>query len=238
MPLKPIFRFFCSGVDVDYNSYFILDFSLLRDPAQQRRSGCFRHLRQLLHQLERHLPEVKRALELIDHADPEMSGHFSVCERPVVDPAGREPLVPDERFETVSRNVGIDTAGDQHGAGKFLCSPLPDALQFGIEKAPVEARVVGNQMVPGHERGELLHHLGDGRGAAQHPVGDAGIPLDEAADSHTRIHQALEAIDDPVVPDQHRTDLYGPVAAIGREAGGFKVENDHTVITHGMYRQL
>src|SRR6185369_2156382 len=92
---------------------------------------------------------------------------------------------------------------------------------------------MGDQMVLRHERGESVHDLRDRGGIAQHPVGDAGILLDEAADLSPGIHQALKTIHYLIILDQDGPDLDGPVTVIRREAGCFKVEHDYAVITHG-----
>lgn len=71
---------------------------------------------------------------------------------------------------------------------------------------------MGNQVVAGNEGGKPLHHLLRRWGLGQHLIGDAGVFLDETAHPLAGIHETLESVNNPVVPDQYRTDLDGPVA--------------------------
>jgi hypothetical protein len=113
-----------------------------------------------------------------------------------------------------------------------LSALFVDAIQFGIEKAAIEAGIVSNQMVMCHKRGKILHNLCNWRGAVKLFIGYTCVILNKAADPHPRIHQALKAINNLVVLDENRSNLNGPVTIIGRQTGCFKIENDNAVITH------
>jgi len=152
--------------------------------------------------------------KVIYHADPEMPRHLGIGQGPVVHPISLESLVTNQRFQAMAGGSRINTAGDEHGASELLTALLLDTLQFCVEKATVKACVMSDQMVLRHEGCKFVHDLGDRRGSAQHLVGDAGILLNEAADFHPGVHQALKTIHDPVVLDQDGPDFNGPVTAI------------------------
>ena len=73
---------------------------------------------------------------------------------------------------------------------------------------------------------EIPHHHRRLRSALQHPVGDAGVILDKAVDPQARVHQALEPLGDHPSPEFDGTDFDGAIAAVRRDAAGFKVEDD------------
>ncbi len=162
-----------------------------------------------------------------------MSRHLGIGKRAVVHPVGLEVLVADECFQAVARRFRIDPAGNQQGASELPVPPLIDPLQFGVKEAAVKGRIMGDQMVLRDESCKSVHDFSDRGSTAYHLVGDAGILLDEAADSHAGIHQALETIHDPVVLDEYGPDLDRPVTMMRREAGGLKIEYDYAVIAHG-----
>lgn len=145
---------------------------------------------------------------------------------------GLEVLAANQRFQGVTVEFGIDPPGDKHRAGELLAPLQFDPIQFSVEKAAVKARIMGDQMVLRDEGGKLLHDFSDGWGTLQHLVRDAGILLDETADFHPGIHQALEPVHYFIVLDQNRADFDCPVTIIRREPGGLKVEHDNAVIAH------
>ncbi|MNC28532.1 hypothetical protein D3C75_767410 [compost metagenome] len=78
------------------------------------------------------------------------------------------------------------------------------------------------------ELGHFVHHLVHRRRTAQHGGGDASEPGDEGRYRHTRVHQALVALDDAPALQHHHRHLSGAAAGAGADAGGFKVDDSDT----------
>src|SRR6056297_260901 len=71
----------------------------------------------------------------------------------------------------------------------------------------------------------LGHHLAYRRRLAHHRSGNTGEGLDVMRYPHTRVHQALETIDDLAAANQHHRNLSRPRPVRRQQAGGFEIDD-------------
>lgn len=174
------------------------------------------------------------AAQIILDLAQEGSGHLRISHGPVGAAGFGQAVVVDQHAELVAGGLGIQPSGDQHGAGEGLgryC--LAGQAEFGFPEAAVKGGVVGHHGGVADKALGFPHHgVGRGRGG-DHGVADAGQAFDEGRDVAAGVHEALEAVDDLAVLDQHDGDFGGAVAHRGREACGFEVD-DGDAGAHGL----
>ena len=103
----------------------------------------------------------------------------------------------------------------------------PDAIEFVIEEADVEARVVDHQLGVAHEALEIGGHVGEARLVGQELVGDAMNGDGAGVDLALRVDiDVVVAAGELAVGELDAADLDHPVAVAPFEAGGFGIEHD------------
>jgi hypothetical protein len=84
--------------------------------------------------------------------------------------------------------------------------------QFVIPELAVKSSVMRHQRDVADKVSHFAHHRRNRRCRAQHGIADAGKPLDFRRHPHTRIHQALIAVQFAAILPQHHGNFGYPAA--------------------------
>ncbi len=183
------------------------------------------HAGQFLHEREGRGQQAVAAFQQVGHGDPQVPGHLRIGQG-AVKGAGKNAAVAHQGGQLVVGRLGKEPPRRQHGAGHGVCPLAAERSQLGVEKTAVKAGVVGDQRRVADPVGEPGHDRFAVRGLGDQVVADAGERLDEPADGEPGVHQLLEPVDDHVALDAHRAHLDGPVAVVGRHAGGLEIKDN------------
>jgi hypothetical protein len=129
--------------------------------------------------------------------------------------------------------AGEQLAGQPGGADHPVGEPLVAvALQVGLEEAPVEGGVVGDQHGAAEELQQAGEHHLDGLGVGDHAVGDAGQGGDQRWDRDLGVDQGVEGAEHLAAADPDGADLRDPVGG-GGAAGDLQVQDHELDVDEG-----
>jgi len=130
------------------------------------------------------------------------------------------------RSQAVIRKTGCQSASQRKGVDCPLPeSPSSQSLQFIVEKADIERRVMSYYHRALEELEQFGHHLLDARCIGHHLVSDACDLGDHRGDRTLRVYEGPEMSDLPKTLYAHCPD-FSDLAGAGAGAGGLEVESD------------
>jgi hypothetical protein len=144
-----------------------------------------------------------------------------VAERPVPT-AHAQPVALDQAVQVVPRMLRKQLARQLHGTQHRGAKIMAGALEFVLQEAVVEARVVGDEQAAFEALQDLFGDIREGRRIGHHRIRDAGQVLDEGGNRRARIDQA-GPFAHAVRIDLDNADL-GDAVRRRRGAGGFEVD--------------
>ena len=144
---------------------------------------------------------------------------------------GAEAMPLDEGVEVVSAMLGEEGAGELDGAEGLFLEGNPLAAEFVLQKAVVEAGVVGDEDLAGEPVEKFFCNLVKGGRIGHHAVGDAGELFDEGGEGLLRVDQGRPFPVGLAIRHLAQADFDDPVVQ-GIGAGGFEVEEHEILRKH------
>ena len=147
-----------------------------------------------------------------------------------------KPVPGNQRVHIVTLEPRVQPARQLHRAQHPGGKQPPQPAILRLDKAVIEARVVGDEHRPLQHRGQIIRNLRKGRCLRDHGVVDAGQLLDERRNPGLRIDQGLPLAHHLAGAPEPDTDLGNPVMA-GMPPGGFDIEKGKSGVRKvGMFR--
>ena len=172
-----------------------------------------------------------------DQVDIDLGQQLGVEQGAVLGAAGIVDRIARAEIVEPVRHPRMLAAGQQQRVDQPVARngrPL-DAVEFGIDEADIERRVVDHQRRIGDELQELVDHMGEQRLVGKELAGKAVHGEGFGRHGTFRIDVAVKGLSGRHAIDHLDTaDFNQPVAAQRVEAGGFGIEND---FAHGLVRK-
>lgn len=130
----------------------------------------------------------------------------------------------------VVRSILVEPSGNAHRAQDRLLAGITHLSEFHVEEAAIEAGIVGDQYRTIDKLVQLGKHLIRLGCLIKHMISDAGVVLNKTVNLKTRFYQVLILVCDRSVFQRDGPDLYGAVTTSSGQAGGFKVQNDYSLL--------
>src|SRR5437867_8852632 len=144
-------------------------------------------------------------------------------------------MTRDQRIEIVRAGVRVEAPRELDRAENLRRKRAPEAGELVLEKAVVEARIVGDEDGASDLGGNVVGYLAEGRRRGHHGVADAGERLDCRWNAAFRVDQAAPLADPRSVVDAHDPD-FGHAIGAGGCAGRFEIDEGDGRGEHGFPR--
>jgi hypothetical protein len=143
-----------------------------------------------------------------------------------------QPVAIDKGIEVMPAMMGIEPAGKLERTESLLPEGNVHPLKFVLEKAVVEANVVGHEQLAVENLQQVVAQFGKDRGIPDHGIGNAGIVFDEGRNRPFRIDQGTPCPNQFTIGDFAEADFDNPIpgSICPRR---FEVEKNGFLVEHG-----